>query len=133
MGFSMKQLGPAIRGTFIIDKEEILRWQVVNGMERARSLPLITRMRSLLSKHFGSPVQLLVCPAAGTHFRRLQLNGRQTFEDVRGSKPHCPRKKFALTRGLCASSYAKISGNVRGFGLLWCSVEATLPLQWKIG
>jgi alkyl hydroperoxide reductase subunit AhpC len=30
--------GCAIRGTFIIDKEGILRWQVVNGIGDARNI-----------------------------------------------------------------------------------------------
>ena len=30
--------GCAIRGTFVIDKEGIIRWEVVNGLGQARSL-----------------------------------------------------------------------------------------------
>jgi len=36
-GIFNQSTGSAIRGTFIIDKEGILRWQVVNGMGDARN------------------------------------------------------------------------------------------------
>jgi peroxiredoxin len=37
-GIFNEDLGCAMRGTFIIDKEGILRWQVVNGLGDARNL-----------------------------------------------------------------------------------------------
>jgi mycoredoxin-dependent peroxiredoxin len=37
-GIFNEELGCAMRGTFIIDKEGILRWQIVNGLGDARNI-----------------------------------------------------------------------------------------------
>jgi peroxiredoxin len=37
-GIFNEELGCAMRGTFIIDKEGILRWQVINGLGDARNI-----------------------------------------------------------------------------------------------
>ena len=37
-GIFNEELGCALRGTFIIDKEGILRWQVINGLGDARNI-----------------------------------------------------------------------------------------------
>ena len=47
-GIFNADLGCAMRGTFIIDKEGILRWQVVNGLGDARN---IADYKSAISPH----------------------------------------------------------------------------------
>ena len=49
------EVGVALRGTFVIDKDGVMRWSVVNGIGDARDIDDYKRAIAALSSAVGAP------------------------------------------------------------------------------